>query len=61
MEDLIACLYPHDDGIQGYAGQAVLLPQNHSRYLRASEKAPELPGRNSRESTAPLENEDADA
>lgn len=55
MEDLIACLYPFDEGQNGYANRAVLLPQNLSRYIAPREQPPEPLGRHSRESTAPLD------
>lgn len=55
MEDLIAYLYPFGESKSGYAHQAVSLPQNESRFLAAKTDIPEVRGRNSRESTAPLD------
>lgn len=55
MEDLIACLYPHDEGEDGYAIRTVNRPENSSRLVDAESALPELQGRNSRESTAPPE------
>lgn len=53
MEDLIACLYPYDDGA-GYARKAVRKPENKSRFVERLKEKPELPVRGSRETTAPL-------
>lgn len=60
MEDLIACLYPLDENGNGlsYAHRAVENPENSSRLLAGPEKLPELPGRGSRESTAPLNDDE---
>lgn len=53
MQDLIACLYPHADKLN-YARNAVVREENSSRHIKALKKLPELLGRRSRESTAPL-------
>lgn len=53
MEDLIACLYPYDEGKNGYALRALNIPHNSSRLVDAENTLPELDGRDSRESTAP--------
>src|SRR5947199_9050890 len=59
MEDanLIACLYPHEDDKEfRYARGAIGSPENSSRYVSAMRQKPHpLLGRQSRESTAPLE------
>lgn len=51
MEDLIACLYPYNKN--ELARQAVKKRENASRVIEAREKRPELLGRESRETTAP--------
>ena len=53
MEDLIACLYPYDDSPCFYARTAVNSDENSSRHIEPQQEVPELPGRRSRESTAP--------
>ncbi len=53
MEDLIARLYPYEK--TQLARAAVRKPANSSRRIEALIKLPELPGRHSRESTAPLD------
>lgn len=58
MEDLIACLYPYNDGKydgnkRSHAWKAVKI--NPSRFVPAQRQRPTLRGRGSRESTAPLE------
>lgn len=58
MEDLIACICPFDEGQDGHANRAILLCENLSRYVTARVEVPELPGRYSRESTAPLDGSD---
>ena len=55
MEDLIASLYPFPHGKKSYAHRAIDLPENSSRLIDFEEWVlPELPGRQSRETTAPL-------
>lgn len=63
MEDVIACLYPHDRRAD-YAISAVAMKQNSSRRIAAPAPAAllELPGRTTRESTVSFydENEESD-
>jgi hypothetical protein len=54
MEDLIASLYPFPHGKRSYAHQAIDFPENSSRLTDFEEYLPELRGRQSRETTAPL-------
>lgn len=62
MEDLIASLYPFPHGKKSYAHQAIDFPENSSRLIDLEEYLPELRGRQSRETTAPLSDaEDDDA
>lgn len=58
MEDFIACLYPVDEHKHGYANRTVESPENSSRLLAGKDNLTNLPGRSSRESTAPLDNDE---
>ncbi|KAL9584902.1 MAG: hypothetical protein Q9212_001836 [Teloschistes hypoglaucus] len=51
MEDLIACLYPYQKNEP--AQEVVVSHENSARHIEARKKRPELPGRGSRETTAP--------
>ncbi|KAK0892750.1 Protein kinase protein rad53 [Friedmanniomyces endolithicus] len=54
MEGLIARLYPYGEGEDGYATRTVEKLENSSLMVEVKKDLPELYGRNSRESTAPL-------
>lgn len=65
MEDVIACLYPHEDATdQNYAKVAVDMVENRSRRVAAQAPAAllELPGRDTRETTVSFcgENDESD-
>lgn len=66
MEDVIACLYPHEDATdQNYAKVAVDMVENRSRRVAAQAPAAllDLPGRTTRESTVSFydESEESDS
>lgn len=58
MEDSIACLYPFGEDEDGYAHRVVGSPENSSRLVITRKHLPDLPGRGSRESTAPLDEDE---